>query len=103
MCPYNGITCETCHENDLQARTSAVVNGLCDPLDTTKEKEKQKEKEKRTRLPDKFNHHGKLRVSRQDKHLRDKLDTFNKKRERAMLRRIKYDVQSLKCYTDLIV
>jgi hypothetical protein len=66
------------------------VNQLCDPLEKTNVSEKEKEKKKKTRLPDKFNPHGKPRVSRQDKHLSYKRDTSNKKKDRSMLRRIKY-------------
>ena len=97
MNPYNGIFCHTCDENERLARTAVGVNHLCDPIEKTekgKEKEKGKgkgkEKEKRTRLPDKFNRNGKLRVSRQDKYLPLKSITSNKKKDRSQLRRIKY-------------
>lgn len=98
MNPYNGICCETCVENDRLARTTVAVNELCEPLEASKEKEKEKGKEKgkgkgkekRTRLPDKFNHYGKTRVSRQDKHLETKNVTANKKKDRSQLRRIKF-------------
>lgn len=89
MTPYNGIFCETCEENERQARTAVAVNHLFEK--SGNEKEKEKGKEKRTRLPDKFNQNGKPRISRQDKYLPLKSITSKKKKDRSQFRRIKYD------------
>ena len=86
MNPMNG-ECDTCTENDILAR---VAWGDVPEKEKEKSKEKEKGKEKITRLPDKFNRHGKQRVSRHDKYVSEKCGTSNKKKDRSQLRRIKY-------------
>ena len=85
-CGNYGTACESCAERDILQRVDTEVR----PAEKQKEKEKKEEKVKRTRLPDKFNSHGKPRVSRQDKYLPLKQVTSDKKKGRTMLRRIKY-------------